>query len=138
MIALEGSAVEAAATSRLHDYLRRAQPVGLPLDEDDELIARDAYVQGFRSGGRWAIQTSSRLSDPEVQRAIAVLHELVRDRDEQLVDGYREAHAELATELIGLRGGVLNLVAPHLLVEVVDRCLALLTPPRRIALQVTR
>jgi hypothetical protein len=70
----ESSAVEAAAMSRLHDYLRRAQPVS----EHDELIARDAYMAGFAVGGRWALVTSGRLARSDVQQAITVLAELMQ------------------------------------------------------------
>ena len=67
------SAVTAAALARLHAYLNKA----IPYSEADELIARDAYINGFQQGCRWAIQTTARLSNPEFREAIAVLAEVV-------------------------------------------------------------
>lgn len=70
--------VDDAAIGRLYAYLHRAEPVA----EHDELIARDAFMEGFRQGARYAIRTSGALSSPEVQAAVHVLAELLRSEGE--------------------------------------------------------
>lgn len=65
--------IEAAALARLHNYLRRAQPV----DDHDAEIARDAFVQAFRWGAAWGIRTTSQLSSPQFREAISVLAAVV-------------------------------------------------------------
>jgi predicted lipid-binding transport protein (Tim44 family) len=69
------TAIEAAGRARLHDYLRRAQPVS----EADELIARAAFLDGFRMGSRWAVRTCTALSDPRFREALEVVAEACKE-----------------------------------------------------------
>jgi hypothetical protein len=75
--AIETSATTAAALARLHDYLRRA-PQATPEQEE---IARDAFVEGFRYGARWAVFTTASLADPQLKKAIEVLADALRARE---------------------------------------------------------
>lgn len=71
------SAVESAALARLHDYLRRA----VELSEPQELIARDAWMQGFQSGARWTVRTTAALADPRFRECLVALAELLRETE---------------------------------------------------------
>lgn len=81
MTAQIGDSVEAAALARLHDYLRRTGYSLNPSEEMpmDVLAARDAFVQGFKSGARWALLMSGRLASPEFREAIQAICDVVRE-----------------------------------------------------------
>lgn len=56
--------LEAAATARLENYLRKARLAG-PVSDEMELAVRDAWMVAWRSGGRFALEQSAQLARPE-------------------------------------------------------------------------